>query len=914
MIRNQGLNRGVLPLLFAFAFSALAQTLPQGVSKLTAVEGITEYALPNGLHVLLFPDSSKPNVTVNMTYMVGSRHEGYGETGMAHLLEHMLFLQTKTRKDVKQELKDHGAEMNGSTSWDRTNYFETLNASDENLKFALELEADRMINSRIEKPLLDTEMTVVRNEFEMGENSPERMLMQRALETAYTWHNYGKLPIGNRSDIENVPINRLAAFYQKYYQPDNALLTIAGKFDEDKILAQVAGLFGAIPKPTRTLEKSYTVEPTQDGERSITLRRVGDTQGLIAIYHVPAGSHPDGAALNVLGGVLGDRPSGRLYKALVDNKKAVGASMGMEELHDPGFMLASVSLKLDQSLDEARTILLKTVEGITAEPPSKEEVERVKTRLLKNIDLEMTDSQSVALDLSEYYSQGDWRLMFLMRDRIKAVTDADVLRVAKAYLKESNRTLATFVPTKAPDRAEIPAAPDVTAMLKDFKGTAVMAAGEAFDPSPSNIESRVTRSTLPGGVKMSLLPRKTRGGTVVASVTIRYGDEKTVFGKIATAGIAGGMLMRGTKNKTRQQIQDEMDRLKAQMSVSGSATSATARIETTEANLPGALRLAAEILHEPSFPDAEFETIRQQRIAGAEAGRSDPQALAINEFQHRMNPYPRGDLRYVSTADETIEDLKKVTLDEVRAFHKNFYGASVGEIAVSGQFNAPEITKLATELFGSWKSPGSYTRITSMYQKVAPEDKKIETPDKQNAFFIAGEMVKMNDEDADYPAMVMADYLFGASSLGTRLSRRIRDKEGLSYVVQSNFSAPTKDDGGNFLAVAISNPSNAPKVEASFRDELAKTLKEGFTAEEVATAKKAWQQERSMGRSEDGNLVGLLSGRQRFDRTLKFDEAMDAKVAALTAEQISAAFRKHVDPANLTFVKAGDFKKAGVLQ
>src|SRR5450759_3809064 len=204
-------NKGVLQLLAIFVFTAVSQTVTQGGRKVKAVEGITEYSLPNGLHVLLFPDASKPNVTVNMTYMVGSRQEGYGETGMAHLLEHMLFLQTKTRKDVKQELKDHGAEMNGSTAWDRTNYFETLNSSDENLKFALELEADRMVNSKIEKQLLDTEMTVVRNEFEMRENSPEGMLFQRALEAAYTWHNYGKLPIGNRSDIENVPINKLAS-------------------------------------------------------------------------------------------------------------------------------------------------------------------------------------------------------------------------------------------------------------------------------------------------------------------------------------------------------------------------------------------------------------------------------------------------------------------------------------------------------------------------------------------------------------------------------------------------------------------------------------------------------------------------------------------------------------------------------
>ena len=286
-------NKALLPLLLIFAFTAFSQTLPQGVRKITAVEGITEYALPNGLHVLLFPDSSKPNVTVNMTYMVGSRHEGYGETGMAHLLEHMLFLQTKTRKDVKQELKDHGAEMNGSTSWDRTNYFETLNATDENLKFALELEADRMVNSKIEKPLLDTEMTVVRNEFEMGENSPDRILyaarprnrlhlaqlrQARPSATAPTSKMCRSTDWPRSIRSITSPITRCS--------PSPASSTRPRRWPWSRVFSAPSR------KPARTLEKSYTVEPTQDGERSITLRRVGDTQGLVAIYHVPAGSAP----------------------------------------------------------------------------------------------------------------------------------------------------------------------------------------------------------------------------------------------------------------------------------------------------------------------------------------------------------------------------------------------------------------------------------------------------------------------------------------------------------------------------------------------------------------------------------------------------------------------------------------------
>jgi zinc protease len=330
---------------FALTVTAFAQTLPPGVQKVTSVEGITEYAYPNGLRVLLFPDQSKPKVTVNITYLVGSRHEGNGETGMAHLMEHMLFLQTKDGKDIKKEITAHGASWNGTTWYDRTNYFEIVTATDENLRWAIELEADRMENMRIEKALLDTEMTVVRNEFEMGENSPTNILYQRTLGAAYTFHNYGKSTIGSKSDIENVPIDRLEAFYHKFYQPDNAILTIAGQFDSSKVLALVGQAFGAIPRPTRTLPKTYTVEPTQEGERSVTLRRIGDIQAIVDVYHTPAAANPDSAALQVLGSILGDNPSGRLYKALVDNKKAVAAGAGLQELHDPGFLMANVILR-----------------------------------------------------------------------------------------------------------------------------------------------------------------------------------------------------------------------------------------------------------------------------------------------------------------------------------------------------------------------------------------------------------------------------------------------------------------------------------------------------------------------------------------------------------------------------------------
>lgn len=901
--------------ILILAAATWAQTLPTGVQKVTSIEGVTEYAFPNGLHVLLFPDNSKPKVTVNIVYLVGSRNEGYGETGMAHLLEHMTFKSAKSGKELFKDLTNRaGGNFNGTTSEDQTMYFETFNASDENLRWALGLEADRMANMTMLKTDLDSEMTVVRNEMESGENSPMNVLHERVLAAAYNFHNYGKTVIGARTDVERVPIANLAAFYQKYYQPDNADLIIAGQFDESKALAMVSETFGAIPRPQRVITQPYTVEPTQEGERSVILRRVGNIQGIMVVYHIPAALHPDMAPLQVMAQVLGAPQTGRLYKELVDHQKAVSTGMNADDEHDPGVAMAYAQLKPDQSIDDAQQILLKTVEGFASDPPSQEEVDRAKARILKNIELAQTNSQTVALMLGGYAGDGDWRSFFLMRDEVSKVTQADVVRVAKAYLKSSNRTLGEFIPTATPDRAEIPATPDPGVRFKDYKGGEAVQQGEVFDPTPQNIEARVIRATLPNGLKLVMFPKKTRGGTVAAAINIRFGDEKSLFGKSTVGSMAGAMLMRGTKTKNRQQIQDETDRLKAQINVSGNVDSASANIRTLEANLADSLRFARELLREPSFPETEFDQIRQQRIAGAEAGKTEPNRLASLELNRHFNArYLRGDVWYVSTIDEEIEDLKKATIDDARNFYKQFYGAGEGQIVISGQFDPEQMKKLVAELFGDWKSASRYERIPDPFEPVEAINHKVETPDKQNALFLAGMPMKMSDDDPDYAAITIAGMVFGGSP-NSRLFQRIRVKDGLSYGAYGGFSVPTKDDAGTLSSSAIAAPQNMPKVEADFNDELARALKDGFTAEEVEKAKKTWLDQRTVSRAEEASIASQLGSRERWGRTLMWDAKLEAAVAALTPEQVNAAFKRHVDPATVSIVKGGDFKKAGVYQ
>jgi zinc protease len=711
------------------------------------------------------------------------------------------------------------------------------------------------------------------------------------------------------------------------------VLVVAGQIDTAKTLAYAAQTVGALPRPSRRLEETYTVEPPQDGERYVELRRVGTGQEVMIAYHAPAMAHPDAAALRVLTGILnGGNGTGRFPKALVDNRKALSARISFEEMHDPGFVVASATLSGDQSVEDVRKAMIETIAGIVKEPPTKDEVERVKTRMIRQTEQSMASSQQVGMALTGMIADGDWRLYFLSYDEVKKVTPEDIVRVAKTYFKDSNRTVGVFIPTASPDRTDVPATPDLNMLFDNYKTTLTVSDGEAFDPTPANIEKHITRAKLSGGLRLAMLPKTTRGAAVTVTLELRFGDETSLAGKAAVAQITGALLMRGTKSHTRQQLQDEMDKLNARIAVgggggtggggrgaggrggvAGSLSSASASLQTTAASLAPALKLAVEILREPAFPEADFEQIRKQQIGAVERGRTEPAILAVEALQRNLSVYPRGDVRYVRSIDEQIEELNKVTLDDVKKFHAQFYGASDAILVAVGQFVPGDLQQAAEQLLGAWKSPSHYARVESRYGKVAPIDLKIETPDKQNAQFEAGMRIQMSDQDPDYAALRLANYIFGGS-ITSRLPNRVRNNEGLSYSVSSRFTAPASGDSALFSALAISNPKNAPKVEASFRDELAKTLASGFTAEEVATAKKAFRDQSVVARSQEQALPGLIMALEQNGRTLLWDEQQDEKIEALTPAQVTAAFRKRVDPAGVSIVKAGDFKAAGVYQ
>lgn len=891
----------------------LLVTMPLGhaakLEKIQTIEGITEYQLSNGLQVLLFPDQSKDTTTVNITYKVGSKHENYGETGMAHLLEHLLFKGSKKFADITKDLKAMGADYNGTTSFDRTNYFETFKATDKNLMWALDMEADRMVNSFVSAKDLESEMTVVRNEFERSENSPWAILRQRIMSVALDWHNYSNSPIGARSDIENVKIENLQAFYKKYYQPDNATLIVAGKFDEELALKTIKKTFGKIKKPKRILPEFYTLDPVQDGNREITLRRVGSEQVIASVYRVPPGSHSDFAALSVLSEVLGSEPSGRLHKNLNEKKLASFTAAFAYQQREPGLFFAVALGDLNTDIEASKKSLLETVETIKDKPITAEELERAKRSILKNIELAFNNSQNISVELSEWIGIGDWRLMFIERDRIEAVTQEDVQRVAEYYLIESNRTFGQFIPTEAPVRAEIPEAPNVAEIVEGYKGKKTIVQGEAFDASLENIAKREIR-TNKGGIQISAVPIKTRGESVFLEARFGIGTESSLDGKAIAREFMADMLMMGAKNYTREQISDQLDILKAKGGFSSNPQAVLASFETTRENLPKLISLIHEVLTTATFPEKEFELLKSQQLTLLTSSITQPRSLAFSSFYTALNKSPKGSLHYYYPIEEKISTLKSTKLSDVKKLYSDVMGASNVQIGIAGDFDSAAITKLIFDKFSSWKNPSPYQYTTFPFQDVEKVLQEIETPDKKNAVFVAGKNIPITNNHEDAAAMHVATRIIGGGSLSSRLADRIRKKDGLSYGVGAVARIPNMDKNGQWIAYAISAPQNTEKVEAAFKEEMTKVFNDGVTNEELTSAIDSLLDEAKVSRSDNQTLArsvrDLLFENSSIENEIEFQK----KLRNVTVDQVNAVIKKYLSTDDMTIIKAGDFANA----
>lgn len=910
---SKNLARMGTALTLSFMTAVGAATLPAGVEQGHSVEGVTDYLLPNGLRVVFAPDDSKPSTTVNMTYLVGARQENYGQTGMAHLLEHMLFRGTPSLPNALAEFSRRGLAANGSTTSDRTNYYASFASNPDTLDWYLKWQADAMVNALIKKEDLDSEMTVVRNEMERGENNPFQILMQKMQAAAYQWHNYGHSTIGARSDVENVDIGQLRAFYKEYYQPDNAVLIVAGRFDPQTTLDTIAEVFGKLPRPDRALPPEYTIEPVQDGERQVTLRRQGGSPLVGALYHAPAAASPDYVALDLGVGILSDTPSGRLYKNLVGKDLASDVFGFTAGLRRPGY--AFFGAQLEPGMDQAQALrtLEETLETASSEPFTDKDLERIRNKWLTDWSRTYANPPRLAAALSEAVADGDWRLFFLQRDEVEKATLADVQRVTKEYLTASNRTAGLYIPTEKPVRAPASQPVDLAKLFEGYQGKEGGQIVEAFDTSPANIDATTQREPLSlanGKIKLALLPKPTRGDRVEARLLIQFGDVDTLKGQRTVSGAVASLLDHGTTQMSRQEIQDKYDELEASVGFGGGAGVVMASLSTTSEHLPALVDLVLHIVKDASFPEQELKEYQRQVSTSINNAMAEPSALASRALARHDNPWPQDDVRYTPTFQEEQRETAALTQQQLKDFHARFYGAGTMEFSAVGAFDAEAVRHALTKGVQGWRKAPDYERVPHPYRAVPPETFDINTPDKANAFYLSILPLEMQDTNPDFTALYLANYLLGGSET-SRLWTRIRVQDGLSYDVRSALDLSSFEPSGDWTLYAIHAPENSHRLLTAVREELQRLLKDGFTEEEVREGVHSLLNYRKLARSRDSALATTWINYMQLDRSFDWSAKIDRELSALTAEQVNAAVRKWMDPAKFSTALAADENKQG---
>jgi zinc protease len=552
-----------------------------------------------------------------------------------------------------------------------------------------------------------------------------------------------------------------------------------------------------------------------------------------------------------------------------------------------------------------------TIADVAKNGVTQAEVDRIRQQLLKQREMTAANSTRLGLDLTEWAAQGDWRLYFLHRDRLEKVTAAEVSKAAAKYLKPDNSTVGLFIPTASPDRSTVPPVGNLEASIGNYKGRTSIAGGETFNPTPANIDARTKTQTLPSGVKAAFLAKKTRGNDVHLRLELHYGDVQNLRGLRVAADSLPELMLTGTKRLSKQEIQDTLDKLKANLRVSGQPGTATFSIQARRETLPDVLRLLKQILREASLPESELDLIRQASLAQLQSALAEPQALAGTAIRRHLAPYEKDDPRYVPTLPEAIDALKAVTVADVRKVYANYLNGSHGELAVVGDFDQAQIEPLLNEMLADWKSEMSYAHISrDVNFEVQGGERKIETPDKANAVYFSAFVFPMRDDDPAFPALAMGDFMLGEDTLTSRLGTRVRQKEGLTYGVVSRLQASAEDQRTAFLVQAICNPVNINKVTKAISEEINEMFTKGVSTDELSTAKQGYLQQQEVARASDRELVSMLLENLTVGRTMKYYADLERQIAELTPEQIVSALRSHIDLKKLFIVTAGDFSKS----
>ncbi len=907
----------LLGLLVSVVALHAAPVAAEGFVHIKTVGSIDEYTLKsNGLQVLLLPEHSSPTLTFMVTYRVGSKNEVTGTTGATHILEHLMFKGTTHRdrskgNNVDQMLERTGARYNATTWLDRTNYYENLGS--EHLASVIDMEADRMRNLLLRDEDRRPEMTVVRNEFERGENSPVQALYKEIYQTAFVAHPYHHSTIGYRSDIEKVSIEKLREFYDTFYWPDNATVTIIGDFRPAEALALVKKSFGVYPRSPKPIPSVYTEEPAQYGPRRVTVKRSGQL-GVVAIAHkIPAATHPDYAAVTLLSAILNDGKNSRLYKAVTNKNLTTGIEADTGFNSDPTVHIVFAPLAPGATHAEVEEIITHEIERLKKDGVSESELQAAIAKTLADAAFKRDGSFAIAGNLNECIAAGDWSLFYSLDEATQKVTTSDIKRVASIYLNEDQSTTGWFVPTVSGN----PTGP------KNALAKGARADGPNYYRSPGVDASAViaapaaeTNAATGGGTGARIAPNvkhsKTAGIDVIAYatgvkdvVTLRAalpaGKALAGIGNPAIPTLTGMMLDQGTQKHDKFAIAEKLEAVGASINFRVGTDLLEVSSKSLKKDVPLVLSLIAEQLRTPAFSAEEFAKAKKQFAGGLKRSLENTDFRAADAFTRAIYPVAHPNRNPVP--EDLLAAIEAAKLEDVIAFHQANYGPAQMTLVMVGDLDMASLQTEVSKSFSGWSGGSTVVRAAKAGATKAPKDQQVAMPDKTSVSVVLGQSSGLRYSDPDYQALRVATAILGSGFTG-RLMANVRDKEGLTYGVGASLANDMFHDGDWKISATFA-PALLDKGIASTKHQLDLWYEAGVTPVEIEARKSNLIGSFKVDLATTGGMADALLAAVNRGYDANWLDDFPTKINALTNDQVNTAIRKYLKPDGMFLIKAG---------
>ncbi len=909
--------------------AVLSQAAPvaaTGYTHVKTVGSIDEYTLTsNGLQVLLMPEHSSPTLTFMVTYRVGSRNEVTGTTGATHLLEHLMFKGSKNHtramgNNVDQLLERAGALFNATTWRDRTNYY--ANTGSEHLGTVMNMEADRMRNLLLREEDRKPEMTVVRNEFERGENSPTQALYKEIYQTAFVAHPYHHSTIGHRSDIEKVSIEKLRAFYDTFYWPNNATITIIGDFEPAKALEMVKRSFGVYPRSPKPIPEMYTEEPKQHGARRLVVKRPGQLGVVAVAYKVPAATDADFAAVQLMNAILTDGKNSRMYKAITNKNLSTGVEGELGILHDPSMQIVFAPLAPGAKHEEVEAIIVQEIERLKKDGVTETELKAAAAKTAADAAFKLDGSVGIAGNLNEYIAAGDWTLFYGLDEAAKKVTVADIQRVANKYLMEDSSTTGWFIPTAdGAASAGAGSKPGAKDKLSDgpyyyrdpaLYGQPTMAAAAepgaaagAAANTGTKFAANAKRSKV-AGIDVLAYPMGVKD-VVTMHASLPAGRALGAGGNPAIPTLTGMLLDQGTQSQDKFAIAEKLEAVGASIEFRVGADVLDITARSLKKDTPMVLGLIAEQLRNPAFSAEEFAKAKKQMAGGIKRNLESTDFRASDAFSR--SAYPVGHPNRNVAPAELLAAIESATLDDVVAFHKANYGPAGMTLVLTGDLDVPTMNTEIERAFGGWTGGKTVLRAAKPANQFAVAgNQDVPMEGKTSVTVLWGQPSGLRYNDPDYQALRLATAILGSGFTG-RLMANVRDKEGLTYDVRANLANDMFNDGDWRMAASFA-PGLLDKGIASTQRQLKLWYDAGVTPAEVSARKSNLVGAFKVGLATTDGMAGALLAAVNRGYDANWLDEYPVKVNALTHGQVNATIKKYLKPESMVMVKAGTFGAA----